>query len=239
MAPAERLSGEERRTAIIKAVRKLFAEKGFHATTTRELARVAGVSEALLYKHFPSKESLYEAIQSECQEGVQDDQARLKALEPSTSSLVVIVHFLLSKIILGCPGPREEDQVFSRLMLRSVMEDGDFARLFIKRMVSRLIDKLEACVKAAAASADLEDNPKDARSRAWFVHHLGIMIMLDHLPSPPTVDFGVSKEKLTEQAALFALRGLGLKEAAIRRYYNPRALSLLTGQAEFLGPESK
>ena len=44
-----RLSAEQRRAAIIHAVRRVFAEKGFHGTTTRELARAAGVSTALLY----------------------------------------------------------------------------------------------------------------------------------------------------------------------------------------------
>jgi AcrR family transcriptional regulator len=229
MSPVERLSGEERREAIIKAVRKLFADKGFHAVTTRELAEAAGVSEALLYKHFPSKEVMYEAMQSECQEEVQSENFKLKALESSTSSLVVIVHFLLSKIILGCPGPSEDDRTFSRLMLRSTMEDGVFARMFAKRVVGRIIDKLEDSLKAAAAAGDLVDAPKDARSRAWFVHHIGVMIMLDHMPDQPTVDYGVPKEKLVEQAVMFALRGLGLKEEAIRRHYNPKALALLIG----------
>ncbi|HEX2260068.1 MAG TPA: helix-turn-helix domain-containing protein, partial [Candidatus Binatia bacterium] len=57
-----RLSAEERRQAIADAVRGVFADKGFDGTTTRELAKAAGVSEALLYKHFPSKESLYAAM---------------------------------------------------------------------------------------------------------------------------------------------------------------------------------
>ncbi|PYM09743.1 MAG: hypothetical protein DME18_17505 [Verrucomicrobia bacterium] len=53
----QRLSAEERREAIVKAALPLFARKGFANTTTRELADAAGVSEALIYKHFPSKES--------------------------------------------------------------------------------------------------------------------------------------------------------------------------------------
>ena len=62
MKTVTKLSGEERRAAIIKAVRKLFAAKGFDGTTTRELAAAAGGSEALLFKHFPNKEALVEAI---------------------------------------------------------------------------------------------------------------------------------------------------------------------------------
>ncbi|MGA7699839.1 MAG: helix-turn-helix domain-containing protein, partial [Thermoguttaceae bacterium] len=66
MRLAAKLSGQERRAAIIKAVQRVFVEKGFHGTTTRELAEAAGVSEALLFKHFPSKEALYAAIQVSC-----------------------------------------------------------------------------------------------------------------------------------------------------------------------------
>ena len=57
MKTTPKLSGEERRAAIIKAVRQVFAEKGFDGTTTRELADAAGVSEALLFKHFPPQRS--------------------------------------------------------------------------------------------------------------------------------------------------------------------------------------
>src|SRR3972149_4316194 len=62
MKTSSRLSSEDRREAIVEAVKGVFAEKGFDGTTTRELANAAGVSEALLYKHFPSKESLYAAL---------------------------------------------------------------------------------------------------------------------------------------------------------------------------------
>src|SRR5436190_8399570 len=94
-----KLSSEERRAAIIKAVRQVFAAKGFHGTTTRELAAAAGVSEALLFKHFPNKEALFSAMQLSCC----DQQAIgrlevLKALEPSAYALVLVVHCLLSHL---------------------------------------------------------------------------------------------------------------------------------------------
>ena len=71
-----KLSSDERRADILKAVRKVFVEKGFHETTTRELARAASVSEALLYKHFPSKKAIYSAIQKSC-----FDQERAKIVQ--------------------------------------------------------------------------------------------------------------------------------------------------------------
>ena len=63
---ASKMSGEDRRTAIIRTARRVFVEKGFDRTTTRELAEAAGVSEALLFKHFPNKEALYSAIKMSC-----------------------------------------------------------------------------------------------------------------------------------------------------------------------------
>src|SRR5258708_30190837 len=65
-APKKRLSAEERREAITDAARAIFAEKGFHGTTTRELAQAASVSEALLFQHFPNKEAIYEAMLAAC-----------------------------------------------------------------------------------------------------------------------------------------------------------------------------
>src|SRR5688572_22602497 len=97
-----RLSGEERRASIIQAVRHLFANKGFNGTTTRELAEAAEVSEALLYRHFPTKEALFSAIQqSYCDDISRDRFERLAALEPSTQTLVLLVHFLVFHILGG------------------------------------------------------------------------------------------------------------------------------------------
>src|SRR6266705_491038 len=95
-----KLPGDERRAAIVRAVRNVFAEKGFDGTTTRELAQAAGVSEALLFKHFPNKESLYSAMQLACchQEDCERTR-RLKSLEPSTSTLVLLIHTMVSKMV--------------------------------------------------------------------------------------------------------------------------------------------
>src|ERR1700730_12734790 len=123
MKTAPKLSSEERRAAIIKAVRRAFAEKGFHGTTTRALAEAAGVSEALLFKHFPTKEALFSAMQQACcTEQTLGRLERLKALEPSASTLAVMVHFIASVILRGDDTPEEERGVTYRLLLRSYAE---------------------------------------------------------------------------------------------------------------------
>src|SRR5271154_5520260 len=97
MKGTAKLPGEERRAAIVKAVRRVFAARGFHGTTTRALAEAAGVSEGLLFKHFPNKEALYLAIQvSCCNEQHLGTYERINALEPSSNTLVLLIHFLVS-----------------------------------------------------------------------------------------------------------------------------------------------
>src|ERR1700691_5490673 len=100
MKTATKLSGDERRAAIIKSVRRVFSEKGFHGTTTRELADAAGVSEALLYKHFPNKEALFAAMQESCYgamyRGKLDD---LMELEDGSATLILMVHCLVSHVV--------------------------------------------------------------------------------------------------------------------------------------------
>lgn len=62
MAVTQRLSSQDRRAAILEAAVSLFSERGFRGVTTRELAARVGVSEPVLYQHFPSKKDLYSAI---------------------------------------------------------------------------------------------------------------------------------------------------------------------------------
>ena len=230
MKSAVKLSSEERRAAIIKAVRTVFAEKGFHGTTTRELAEAAGVSEALLFKHFPNKEALFSDIKlSCCNEQDLGKLERLKTLEPSASTLVLMVHFLVSRIVGGCAARDDEQVILNRLMLRSLAEDGEFARSLLQRLESDWIPKVEECVRAAVAAGEAVARPVRADLGGWFAHHLAAVIMLNLLPATPVVDYGVSRAQLVEQIVWFSLRGLGLKDDAIRRHYNPKALALFGG----------
>jgi AcrR family transcriptional regulator len=222
----KKLSGDERRAAIIQAVRRVFAEKGFDGTTTRELAVAAGVSEALLFKHFPNKEALYSAMQLACcNEQDLEHIARLKALEPSASTLALLVHMFVSNM-LAATDCDDEKTIHSRLMLRSLTEDGEFAQQFLQGMPTHLNQWLKACVQAAIVAGDAYDGPVQPGLGCWFAHHLAAMIKTYALPTTQVVDYGLPHEQVVEQTVWFALRGMGLKEEAIRRHYNPKALAL-------------
>ena len=221
-----RLPSGERRQAIVTAVKGAFADKGFDGTTTRELARAAGVSEALLYKHFPSKESLYVAMLEACADGpMAAEFTRVLALPSSTSTLVALVHFLTSHFVL-CEDLQKT--TMHRLALRSLLEDAEFVRLGAKQFGASWIRKVEACIAAAVKAGDLKTTPVRGDLRAWFVHHLAFALMLHLQPKIPAVDYGIPRSTLVVQAVWFLLRGMGLEDAAIRRHYHPEALSHLT-----------
>jgi AcrR family transcriptional regulator len=228
MKAMAKLTSQERKAAIVKAVRRLFAEKGFDGTTTRELAEAAGVSEALLFKHFPNKEALYVAMQHSCC-GQDPAVERLKALEPSTSTLVAIIHFMFSRKLSGRTACDDDEGIQMRLMVRSIMEDGEFAALQLRQFASGWVPKVEECLKAASSAGDAVSQKVQPSLGAWFGQHLAVAIMNYLRPAKPVVDYKVPLSKLIEQAVWFTLRGMGLKEDAIQRYYNPKALGLFAG----------
>ncbi len=230
MKGSAKLSSDERRAAIIRAVRRVFAERGFHGTTTRALAEAAGVSEALLFKHFPNKEALYSAMQVFCsKERDPERMERVRALQPSTSTLVLIVHMLVARMVRRDCGEDEDAAIHHRLMLRSMMEDGEFARIFFERSVSCWLDKVRECLEASAAAGDANIAPVQPRLGAIFTQHVAKTIMLALIPPTPVIDYGMPREPLIEQAVWFSLRGMGVKDEAIRRDYNPEALAILSG----------
>jgi len=62
-----RVSAQDRRQQILSEATELFARQGFEGTTTREIAERVGVNEAILFRHFPSKEELYwSVIDNQC-----------------------------------------------------------------------------------------------------------------------------------------------------------------------------
>jgi AcrR family transcriptional regulator len=216
-----KLSGEERRESIIKAVTEVFAEKGFHGTTTRALAQAAGVSEALLFKHFPNKEALYLAIQQSCSSLMGADITdQINELPPSTATLVLLVRKTTEYTLFDCANSRGEARTHNRLMMRSVMEDGEFARIFLHNRLANWKAKVADCLEAAVAAGDAEVAPVIPAIGATFSTHLARMIMLTLMNETPLVDYGLSREQLVQQTVWFALRGMGLRQEAIERHYH-------------------
>jgi AcrR family transcriptional regulator len=123
----------DRRPDILNAAMKLFARKGFRGTTTKDLAAQAEVNEAIIFRHFSTKEELYRAILEEKLK--QQDAAKLKELKQLAMSgddrqfLETIGRTMLAR--------HERDTTFMRLLLFSALEGHELSDMFIDTMPER------------------------------------------------------------------------------------------------------
>jgi AcrR family transcriptional regulator len=213
---ATRLDSDERRKAIVAAAVPLFARKGFAGTTTRELAEAATISEALLFKHFPSKKHLYGEI---LRLGCEGDPAlaQLGALEPSTLTLVRMTHYMVRYFLRATEADPDERDSRLRLVLHSFLEDGDYARELFDKIFESVHPLFAASVAAAAAAGDLALGPIASANRFWFAHHIAAMMAFVFLPARACLSYQGTLASLVDQTTWFMLRGIGMTDAAIAR----------------------
>lgn len=207
------MDNEERRGTIVAAAVPLFARKGFAGTTTKEIAEAAKVSEALVFKHFPSKAALYQEI---LRQGCQGDPAFecLVNVEPSTGNLIDLVHFML-RHSLERATQSDEMTTRHRLIVRSFIEDGEYARLVCEWIAERIYPKIADCLRAAQEAGDLLEQPGSFENAFWFAHHIAAMLAFVRLPGDSVVPYRGDIEQVVADAARFVLRGLGIKDSVI------------------------
>jgi len=210
-----RLDSDERRKEIVRTAVPLFARKGFAGTTTRELAEAAGISEALLFRHFPSKQLLYREI---LQLGCEGDPAlqKLATLQPSTATLVHMVRFMVRRFLLAGDAERAELDPRLRLLFHSFLEDGDYARELFETVSKGVVPLFEASLAAAIATGDATARGGAPANRFWFAQHVAAMIALAALPEPSCIPYVGTPDDIVGEASAFVLRGIGISDAAIR-----------------------
>ncbi len=226
---SRRLLATDRRDAIIAAAMPVFARLGRAGATTKIIAQAADVSEALLYKHFPAKDALYAQLEQHCVEANAVGTRLLDGAKPSTATLVMGVAVLVQAVFPGI-GPSESHDDTKRLVTASLLDDGRFAKAFLDRNVRPWLDLFADCLVAARAAGDVEKGAHAEKAELWFVHHLANTLHLVGLSGGDVIDYGMSREELTASAVLFLLRGLGLKQAAVDRYYDPGMLNGVIAQ---------
>src|SRR5688572_17907985 len=109
-----RMPADVRRQHLIDQAIHLFAMLGFRGTTTRAIAQAAGVSEAVIFRHFATKDELYAAI------------LRQKADEDGLDATLAALHRHASR--------GEDDQLIVRLVqhiLESHRRNPDFHRVML------------------------------------------------------------------------------------------------------------
>lgn len=133
------MTGDERREQILNAAVELFSQRGFKGTTTKEIARAVGVSEAIIFRHFSTKDDLYKAILDAkvCAEGKhlfpwESNVELLRAVEKRDD------HTFFYHIALEAMKKHHTDVAFMRLLFYSALEDHELAEQFFHDFVSQV-----------------------------------------------------------------------------------------------------
>jgi TetR/AcrR family transcriptional regulator of autoinduction and epiphytic fitness len=115
-----------REDAIMAAVNRLLAEKGFEAMTVDEVAVNVGIAKASLYKHFASKEELAAAAMARVMQRAQEFIAGLAAHAPAVDNLRAVVRWTMQlKLAGGMPSlPSQNSTLRATLMANKLYMDG-------------------------------------------------------------------------------------------------------------------
>jgi AcrR family transcriptional regulator len=130
-----------KRQDIIKAAIEVFAQNGFRGTTTRDLAAHAEVNEAIIFRHFNTKQELYRAIlELKLTQGQDSRCEEVQQLAQSGNDEEFFENFgrqFLER--------HEEDSTFMRLLMFSALEGHELSEMFLSSVAGR--DPLAAYIQ--------------------------------------------------------------------------------------------
>lgn len=152
--PAKRSFREQmhlaREDAIIQAVNRLLAEKGFDAMTVDEVAAEVGIAKASLYKHFSSKEDLAAAAMVRVMQRAVTFLEGLDTAAQPIELLKAVARWTMEVQLAGeMPSlPSENSALRGALMVNTAYMDG----------LMQVSDQLGAWIEAAQADGSLNRN---------------------------------------------------------------------------------
>ncbi len=122
-----------KRQEILRAAMEVFARNGFRGTTTKDLATQAEVNEAIIFRHFKTKQELYRAILEEKVSQSRDAQcAELEELATALDD-----HKFLTMLGYKFIEKHEQDTTFMRLLMFSALEGHELSEMFLASMAGR------------------------------------------------------------------------------------------------------
>jgi AcrR family transcriptional regulator len=158
VATQHRFTAEDRKHQILQVATELFASRGYEGTTTREIARRARVNEAIIFRHFPTKEDLYWAvIEAKCaaKAGVQVMVTILDAGDDLRNTFINLAETMLRR--------REKDPSLMRLLLFSGLENHRLSQRFFETYIVDYYQILSEHIRKRIASGEFRKvNPQIA-----------------------------------------------------------------------------
>lgn len=159
MSVSLRLNSQQRRSAILESAIQLFSSRGFRGVTTRELAASVGVSEPVLYQHFPSKRELYTAIiEASKDEGYATALEGLARMAASGNDEEFFTHLAYAMILW-----HETKPECIRLKLFSALEGHELMEELHDKQTKPFVDIITGYIgRRMSEGAFLEVNPLGA-----------------------------------------------------------------------------
>ncbi len=139
---------QEKRSAAVRAAMELFLEQGYERTSLQQVAKRADVSTATLFKRFPTKAALFEAIVEEFWTGAEDCTGTPPVGDPARG---------LRKIGLAYAARmRHPDmQAIYRLIIGEALRFPDLGQMLYDKGKGPFLDRLEAYLGAEADAGHL------------------------------------------------------------------------------------
>ncbi len=171
--PATRLPAAERRAAVLECACRAFAAGSYRGTTTAEIAREAGVTEPILYRHFESKRDLYLACLEESWAGIRAVWEERIAAEPDSALWIAAMGraFIESE---------QRRPVVSSLWIQALAEapEDEHIRRYLREHM-REVHAYAADVIQRAQEAGGVPRDRDPDAEAWIFIALGLLSMAD------------------------------------------------------------
>jgi len=169
-ATRPRLAAAERRRAILDTASRAFSEGSYRGTTTAEIAREAGVTEPVLYRHFASKRELYLAVLESAWGEIREGWDRILAETDPADGWIP----KMSKVALSAPGCRA---VLADLWIQSLSEAYDDAeiRRYLRRQMREVHDYVADVIRRAQEAGTVEIE-RDPEAEAWIFLSVSLLV---------------------------------------------------------------
>lgn len=148
LKPPIRMAAEDRRLQILEVAMELFSQRGFRGTTTKEIALAAGVNEAIIYRHFATKNELYAAIVDHKAKAPRVQQLQMTLHEAMKSGDDRRVFESLAFSVLEF---HEQDEMAMRILLYSALEGHELAEMIYRNHLARIHRQLTDYVEKRIA----------------------------------------------------------------------------------------
>lgn len=205
------MAGEERRSQILSVAVSLFSQRGFRGTTTKEIAHAAGVSEAMVFRHFATKDELYAAILDHKACSHENFDPALMAAEAINRKDDRAV---FESLALGALNHHEKDPEFQRLLLHSALEKHQLAEMFFNEFVRRVYEFLGAYIRERQSDgAFVEVDP--AIVVRCFIGMVMHQSLNNNLWDPDRRLLNISNESAAKYFTDILLNGITVKTNAI------------------------